>query len=121
MPRSHVVTNATTGETLIVPFTPEEEAAAAAAEAAANTPANFPLSMRQLRLGLLGAGFPVDFIASTISGMSDPAAKAAATIWYEETSTVHWDHAMTQALISEAGLTEEQASLMWMAAKDLDA
>lgn len=121
MTRYHVVVSAATGEKQTTPFTMEEEQAADAAEAAANSPAAFPLSMRQLRLGLLGAGFPVDFIATTIAGMGDAAAKAAATIWYEETSTVHWDHQMTQALIAEAGLTTEQASAMWMAAKDLDA
>lgn len=121
MSRIAVSIDLMTGERSERAFTPEEESAADAAEASANSPANFPLSMRQLRLGLLGAGFPVDFIATTIAGIADNAERAAATIWYEETSTVEWGHAITQALITQAGLTTEQASAMWMAAKDLDA
>lgn len=84
-------------------------------------PADFPLSMRQLRLGLVANGFPVDFIATTIAAIQDAGQRAVATIWYEETSTVFWDHPMTQQLIAAAGLTQEQAGAMWLAAKDLEA
>lgn len=85
------------------------------------TPSNTPLSMRQLRLGLVMNGFPVDFIKTAIDAIPDAMQRAIATIWYEETSIVHWDHPMTQALIAASGLTTEQAAAMWMAAKDLEA
>jgi len=109
-------------------------------------PADYPLSMRQLRLGLLANDFPVNFIQDVITGLvwaeDDPrwsefelspspeqiavartaqaGNQARAQIWYEETSVVEWDHPMTQQLIVAAGLTTEQAGTMWMQAKDLD-
>lgn len=85
------------------------------------TPSNTPLSMRQLRLGLVMNGFPVDFIANAIAAIPDTMQRAVATIWYEETSVVHWDHPMTQSLITASGLNPTQAATMWMAAKDLEA
>lgn len=85
------------------------------------TPADFPLSMRQLRLGLLGAGKPVGFIQDVIDGIADVTQRAYAQIWYEETSVVEWDHAQTQALIALSGLSSEEASAMWLAAKDIAA
>jgi hypothetical protein len=87
----------------------------------APTPSNTPLSMRQLRLGLVMNGFPVGFIVTAINAIPDTMQRAIATIWYEETSLVHWDHPMTQSLIAASGLTTEQAAAMWMAAKDLEA
>lgn len=86
------------------------------------TPDDVPLSMRQLRLGLLLiGGFPATFIQDTIAAIPDPTERAVAQIWYEETSTVEWSHPMTQQLIAAAGITPEQAAAMWMQAKDLAA
>lgn len=80
-----------------------------------------PISMRQLRLTLLGAGKTVTFIQDTIDTIADPIQKAAAQIWYEETSIVHWDHPETQALIALSKIPEAQAKALWLAAKDLAA
>ena len=120
--RTHVVIDATTGERREVAFTAEEEAAADAAEAARSTPANNPITMRQLRLGLLLiGGFPATFIQDAINAIPDATQRGVAQIWYDESATVEWEHPMTQQLIAAAGITTEQAAAMWMQAKDLDA
>jgi hypothetical protein len=81
-----------------------------------------PLTMRQLRLGLLLiGGFPATFIQDAISAIPDTTDRGIAQIWYDETSVVEWDHPMTQQLIAAAGITTEQAAAMWMQAKDLAA
>jgi hypothetical protein len=113
-------------------------------------PADYPLSMRQLRLGLLQSGFPVTFIQDAITAIvwaeDDPrwqtifppdqpvtpemiaaaraqqiAQQGAAQIWYDETSVVEWGHPMTQNLIAATGIDPAQAAAMWMQAKDLEA
>lgn len=85
------------------------------------TPADVPLSMRQLRLGLVRNGFPVDFVKQAIAAIEDDLERAEATIWYEETSSVEWAHPMTQALMATAAtvnpaFTLELAATMWMEA-----
>lgn len=92
------------------------------ADAPAPTPADTPLTMRQLRLGLLLiGGFPASFIQDAINAIPDATQRGVAQIWYDESATVEWGHPMTQQLIAGAGLTTEQAAAMWMQAKDLDA
>lgn len=86
------------------------------------TPADTPLTMRQLRLGLLLiGGFPASYIQDAINAIPDATQRGVAQIWYDESATVDWSHPMTQQLIAGAGLTTEQAAAMWMQAKDLDA
>lgn len=88
----------------------------------ARTPANTPLTMRQLRLGLLLiGGFSASYIQDAINAIPDATQRGVAQIWYDESATVEWGHPMTQQLIAGAGLTTEQAAAMWMQAKDLDA
>ena len=85
-------------------------------------PSNTPLTMRQLRLGLLLiGGFPATFIQDAINAIPDATQRGVAQIWYDESATVEWEHPMTQQLIAAAGITTEQAAAMWMQAKDLDA
>lgn len=92
------------------------------ADAPVLTPSDTPLTMRQLRLGLLLiGGFSASFIQDAIDAISDATQRGIAQIWYDESSVVEWDHAMTQQLIVGAGLTTEQAATMWMQAKGLDA
>lgn len=86
------------------------------------TPANNPLTMRQLRLGLLLiGGFSASFIQDAINAIPAATQRGVAQIWYDESAVVEWGHPMTQQLIAGAGLTTEQAAAMWMQAKDLDA
>ena len=122
MPVTDVIVNAKTGEVTYRQWSSAEEAAAAAATAAMNTPSNTPLTMRQLRLGLLLiGGFSASFIQDAINAIPDATQRGVAQIWYDESATVEWGHPMTQQLIAGAGLTTEQAAAMWMQAKDLDA
>lgn len=90
-------------------------------EPPAPEPEDYPLTMRQLRLGLLGAGYAVDFIRTTIDAIPDITQRAIAQIWYEETSVVLWNHEMTQTLIAAAGISSQAAAAMWLAAKDIPA
>lgn len=86
------------------------------------TPADTPLTMRQLRLGLLLiGGCSASFIQDAINAIPDATQRGVAQIWYDESAVVEWSHPMTQQLITGAGLTTEQAAAMWMQAKDLDA
>jgi len=120
MPFTHVIYEVGKAEPRIVSFTPEEEDAALAATEP--TPSTTPLTMRQLRLGLLLiGGFPATFIQDAINAIPDATQRGVAQIWYDESATVEWGHPMTQQLISAAGITTEQAATMWMQAKDLDA
>ena len=92
------------------------------ADAPVHTPADTPLTMRQLRLGLLLiGGFPATFIQDAINAIPDATQRGVAQIWYDESATVEWSHPMTQQLIAAAGITTEQAAAMWMQAKDLAA
>lgn len=123
--RHHLIFNAKTKTSEVVPFSPEEEAAAdAAAEAqaaAASSPSAYPLSDRQLRIGLIMAGFDLANIQAAIDAIPDAAQRAIAQVWWDRSILIHWEHPMTQSLIGLVGLTPEQASAMWMAAKDLEA
>ena len=93
---------------------------------APNTPSDFELSMRKLRLGLVRNGFPEDFVPSVIATIPDPLERAEAKIWYEETTEgVLWGHPMTQAFLAAAAqatpnLTLEFAAQMWIEAAAYD-
>ena len=82
-------------------------------------PANFPLSMRQLRLALFASGRPVNFIQLVINAIPDAVQQAQAQIWYEESSEVHWEHPETQALIAASGIAPAEARQLWLAAKNI--
>lgn len=85
-------------------------------DAPAKTPSNTPISMRQLRLGLIQfGGKGAGFIQSIIDSMQSPA-KDFAQVWYDETQIVNWDHPQTQAFIAESGIPLDQCAQMWMAA-----
>lgn len=84
-------------------------------------PADHPLSDRQLRLGLVLSGFPLAAVQATIDSIPDPTQRIVAQIWWDRSTLIEWNHVMTQTLIAAVGLTTEQASAMWMAAKDLEA
>lgn len=87
--------------------------------APSTNPVDYPLTMRQLRIGLVVNGFDVNIIKTVIDAIADPMQRAIATIWYEESSTVFWDHPMTQALMGLLGVPEANRVAMWMGAKDI--
>ncbi len=91
-------------------------------DAPAPNPAYFPLSDRQLRLGLIGAGVLPSTVRATIeAAVSDPMEREAMLTWFDYTREIRWDHPVTQQLMAIAGFTPETAAAMWMAAKDIEA
>lgn len=108
----HVTTNAATGERVetddgLPPPDP--------------TPAEFPLSDRQLRIGLITSGVDLGLIDQAIDGIADATQRAVAKVWWDRSIIIHWDHPMRQTLTALAGMTEAQAEAMWMQAKDIAA
>lgn len=85
------------------------------------TPSDYALSDRQLRIGLLMAGFDLANIQAAIDAIPDAMQRAIAQVWWDRSIVIHWDHPMTQTLIGLVGLTTDQAGAMWMMAKDLEA
>jgi hypothetical protein len=86
-----------------------------------NIPASFPLSNRQLRLGLIRNGISLSAVAAVIAAIPDDVARDEATVWWEYSNPIHWDHPMTQTLIGLMGIPLANAEAMWMVAKDYDA
>lgn len=87
----------------------------------AQTPADFPLSDRQLRIGLINSGISLGSIDTAIAAISDATQRAIAQVWWDRSITIHWDHPMRASLTALVGLSEEDAATMWMAAKDIAA
>lgn len=81
-------------------------------------PASYPLSNRQLRLGLIRHGIGLSAVAATIAAIADETARDEATVWWEYSDLIHWDHPMTQTLIGLMGIPLANAEAMWMVAKD---
>lgn len=80
-------------------------------------PADCPITMRQLRLGLKQfGGKRANYIQGIIDDIVDPSEQDAAQIWFDETEVVEWDNPMTQYFITKTEFTAEQAGAMWMAA-----
>ena len=75
------------------------------------------LTMRQFRLGLLGAGLLQD-VDAAIAAMPEPA-KSAASIEFEYATVVVRDNALVDGLTASLGLTEEQIDALWLAALEL--
>lgn len=87
----------------------------------AATPADFPLSDRQLRIGLITSGVDLALIDQAIDGIEDPTERAIAKVWWDRSTSIQWDHPMRASLTALVGLSEEDAATMWMAAKDIAA
>ena len=84
-------------------------------------PSAFPLSARQIRLGLIGAGISLASVQATIDAIADQTQREIAQVWWEFTDPVLWEHPVRAQLTALLGITEAQASAMWMAAKDIPA
>ena len=80
--------------------------------------ATYPdLSMRQFRLGLLGAGL-LQAVDVAIAAMPEPQ-KSASQIEFEYATIVIRDNALVSGLASALGLTQEQIDALWLAALEL--
>ena len=84
-------------------------------------PADFPLSARQIRLGLIAAGISLGVVQATISAIADQTQREIAQVWWEYTDPVLWDHPVRAQLTALLGITEADAKAMWMAEKDIPA
>jgi hypothetical protein len=84
-------------------------------------PTDFPLTARQLRLGIIQAGMSLTSVQATIEAIPDQVQRETAQVWWEYTDPVLWDHPVRRQLTELMGLSEEQAAAMWMQAKDIAA
>ena len=84
-------------------------------------PPDYPLSDRQLRIGLISSGISLDTIDQAIANIADATERAIAQVWWDRSTVIYWDHPMRVSLTDLLGLTEDQAAAMWMQAKDLAA
>ena len=120
--RTYIEVNVQTGERTERPYTAEEEAAADAMVVAPSTdPADFPLTARQLRLGLIRHGIGLSAVQAAISAIPDQTQRDEAQVYWEFSTVINWSHPMTRGLMALAGITPEDAAAMWMVAKDYEA
>lgn len=85
-----------------------------------NTPtyAISPITARQIRLALLGAGVSLQMIDSAISQMPEPQ-KSYAQITWEYANVFEREHPMIEGLGSQLGLTSEQIDQLFLGASAL--
>lgn len=81
-------------------------------------PADYNLTARQLRLGLVRHDISLASVEAAINGISDQMQRDEAMIFWGHSTSIHWSHPMTQTLMALVGITTENATNMWMVAKD---
>lgn len=82
-------------------------------------PRNYPLTARQLRLGLIRHGISLSVVQAAIDGLPSPNRDEAQVYW-EFSTEIHWGHPMTGYLVQLIGLGLEDAATMWLTAKDYE-
>lgn len=87
----------------------------------AETPTDYPLTARQLRLGLIRNGVALSAVQTAINNLPTQAQRDEAQVYWEFSTLIYWDHPMTQALMGLVGVTPQNAVAMWMIAKDYEA
>ncbi len=85
------------------------------------TPSDVTLTDRQLRIGLLSAGYDLAVVEAAIEAIPDPVERAIARVWWDRTTVIFWDHPMTQTLMTLAGIPENERTMLWMWASDIAA
>ena len=85
------------------------------------TPSDVNLTDRQLRIGLLSAGYDLALIETSIEAIPNPIDRAIARVWWDRTTVILWDHPMTQTLMGLAGIPEIERTSLWMWASDIAA
>ena len=82
--------------------------------------ANMPtLTARQLRLGLVGAGFSLAQVDAALDAIEDEQAKAVAEIEWQYATQFERMHPLIAQVGGAFGLTPEQIDGMWQAAMEL--
>jgi hypothetical protein len=82
-------------------------------------PADYPLTARQIRLGLIRTGVSLSLIQNAINALPSPA-RDEAQAYLEFSTVINWAHPMTQTLVALVGISDQQAETMWMIAKDYE-
>jgi hypothetical protein len=118
MARFNVVTDAETGEAVSVPFTSEEEAAA---DALSPTPADFPLSRRQVRKAMLHAGIPLNGVDAALASLPAGEVRDLAIIDWQDAPVYLRSHPMFDMMAPIFGITPAQLDALWIWAASLDA
>lgn len=77
-----------------------------------------PLTMRQFRLGLLGAGL-LSSVEAAIAGLPQPQRDAALIEW-EYATSVRRNHSLVTGLSASLGLTSEQIDALWQQAMTIE-
>lgn len=85
------------------------------------TASDVSLTDRQLRIGLLTAGYDLAVVEAAIDAINDPIDRAISRVWWDRTTVINWDHPMTQTLMTLAGIPENERVLLWMWASDIPA
>jgi hypothetical protein len=106
----------------LIPYTPEtpppppppEEVEPAVAQAE-----KYPLTRKQLRIGLLQAGISEANVLAAIDAMPDPMEKALAKIEWEDAHEYQFDHPLVQTLTAGFGIDDATLRTVWMAVKDI--
>lgn len=81
-------------------------------------PADYPLTARQIRLGLKRHGFTMAQISAGIDTISDVDKREETRIYWDFSATIEWGHEVTQSMISRMKISQENAIAMWLVAKD---
>ncbi len=80
-------------------------------------PEHFDLTARQLRLGLIRNGISLDAVTAMIAAIEDPMIRDEALVYWEYSTSISWDHPMTQTLMGMLGIPQANMAYMWMIAK----
>lgn len=81
-------------------------------------PSRYPLTARQLRLGLVRNNISLSVVQTAINALPTQSIRDEAQIYWEYSTQVNWDHPMTQTLMALVGLNANTAASMWLTAKD---
>lgn len=84
-------------------------------------PSDFPLTARQLRIGMIRNNVSLTQVQNIINGIPNEKTKDEYQVYWEYSTTVNWSHPITQSLIAAVGLSQSNAAIMWMIAKDYEA
>jgi len=78
-----------------------------------------PLTARQLRLGLVAAGFSLGDVEAAIDAIEDQTDREVARIEWEYATTFERSHPLIEQVGAALGLTPEQIDAMWAEAATL--
>lgn len=81
-------------------------------------PADYPLTRRQLRLGLLEIGLAETAVLEAINEIEDATERAVALIDWQDADNYNFDHPLVKKLISKVGIPQQTVIQAWLAAKD---